>query len=173
MYDLPLPLLRIRERLETGRESIIEALDAMADGMAAARPATDAWSVAETVEHLLLAEAFTVDLTHSLVGDSAVGFPPDLADFAPLPAPVSMESPPPIRPRSVSSVGQLRTLLMSTSERSLAAMETLARVDPREFVAPHPLFGPLDLGQWWVLNATHYEMHLAQVREAIGRLGRA
>ena len=59
--------------------------------------------------------------------------------------------------------GELVAMRSSTAD----AFDALATVDPRGHVVPHPLFGQLDLGQWWVVQAVHYAMHLAQAKAAL------
>jgi hypothetical protein len=89
----------------------------------------------------------------------------DLVSFAPLPPPIGMEAPPPIRPnRTLSDLaGELEAMRGHTAD----AFEALGTVDPRAHVVPHPLFGELYLGQWWVVQGVHYAMHLAQAKAAV------
>jgi hypothetical protein len=167
---LPQLLIDTRDALESQRSALLEALAGLDASLVNASPAEGEWSVAQVVDHLLLAEEFTNAITGSLAekareAGAANGFPADLSSFAALPPPIGMEAPPPIRPSR--TLTDLAAELTAMRSRTVGAFDALATVDPRAHVVPHPLFGPLDLGQWWVLQSVHYGMHLAQARAAL------
>jgi len=135
-------------------------------------PGPERWNAAQVVDHLLLAEGFTNDITKMVVerataAGEATGFPPDLEAFEPLPPPLSLDAPPPIRPRQEPPPEELIAALKAMSERSKASIESLAAVDPRKYRMTHPLFGEIDLGQWWDVHPLHYAMHIAQAQDAL------
>jgi hypothetical protein len=41
-------------------------------------------------------------------------------------------------------------------------IRSIGAVDPRPLVVPHPLFGPLNIFQWWQVQTAHIQMHHAQ-----------
>jgi hypothetical protein len=161
---LPPLLARTIDDLERHRSELI-ALVEVQPGRATGS-AVDAWNIEQIVDHLLLAEGFTNDLTAAMADRAAdTGapvFPENLEQFAPLPPPTGIEAPEPIRPRR--RLEGLPAELRAMSVRTRASFERMALFDPREFSIPHPLFGELDLGQWWVLQGVHYDMHLSQSR---------
>ncbi len=169
--DLPAPLAEISSHLETERARLIEMLSGLSADETTRRPGPDQWSAAQLVDHLLLAEGFTNQLTQGMAAQAqasgdATGFPPDLKAFDPLPEPRSMEAPPPIRPQKELPAQELIDALQAMRERTRSSFEALASLDPRRYRMDHPLFGELDLGQWWVIHPIHYEMHIAQAEEA-------
>jgi hypothetical protein len=97
----------------------------------------------------------------------AGGFPAELDAFEPLPPPISLEAPPPIRPRQELPAEELIASLGAMSVRTKASFEALATVDPRKYRMAHPLFGDLDLGQWWMVHPVHYGMHILQAQAAL------
>ncbi|MEO6197246.1 MAG: DinB family protein [Dehalococcoidia bacterium] len=169
---MPQPLDQIAKGIEAKRAELISALRGLDSRQTMQSPGEDQWNAAQVVDHLLLAEGFTNDITTMLVnkaradGESA-GFPPDLDAFEPLPPPISLEAPPPIRSRQELPSEELIASLTEMSVRTHASFEALATVDPRKYRMAHPLFGELDLGQWWMVHPGHYEMHIMQAQAAL------
>ena len=176
MTELPKPLAKIWSDLSAQRSRLIDRLaDLSAEAMLRS-PGPGEWSTAQLVDHLLLAEGFTNDFMEARLGQAqaageATGFPEDLERFDQLPPPLGMEAPPPIRPQKELPAQELIEALRAMGERSSATMVALASVDPRKYRMPHPLFGELDFGQWWVLHAVHYVMHNLQAEATLSRTG--
>lgn len=169
---LPKPLADTSAKIEAQRARLIEALSALGTEDTMRSPGPDRWNAAQVVDHLLLAEGFTNDITKMMVEKAkadgeATGFPADLKAFEPLPPPISLDAPAPIRPRQELPPEELVTALKDMAERSKASIESLVTVDPRKYRMMHPLFGELDLGQWWDVHPLHYEMHIAQAQDAL------
>jgi hypothetical protein len=169
---LPKPLADTSAKIEAQRSRLIEALSTLSAEDTMRSPGPDRWNAAQVVDHLLLAESFTNDITRMMVDKAkadgeATGFPTDLQTFEPLPPPISLDAPPPIRPRQELPPEELIAALRAMSERSTASIESLTDVDPRKYRMMHPLFGELDLGQWWDVHPVHYEMHIEQAQDAL------
>ena len=169
---LPKPLAETSANIEAQRARLIDALSGLAPEDTTRSPGPERWNAAQVVDHLLLAEGFTNDITKMMVekataGGEATGFPADLEAFDPLPPPLSLDAPPPIRPRQELPPEELIAALEAMSERTKASIQSLASVDPSKYRMPHPLFGELDLGQWWDVHPLHYEMHIAQAQDAL------
>lgn len=174
--EMPKALTDIWADLSAQRSILIETLAGLGADDTMRSPGPNEWNAAQVVDHLLLAEGFTNQFTMGMVGQArasgdAKGFPVDLDAFDPLPEPLGMEAPPPIRPQKELPAKELIEALRAMGERSRASIEALASVDPRKYRMPHPLFGELDLGQWWALHPVHYTMHIAQARAALGQAG--
>jgi len=169
---LPKPLAETSANIEAQRARLIDALVGLGPADTLRSPGAEQWSAAQVVDHLLLAEGFTNDLTKMTVdrataAGEATGFPPDLEAFDPIPPPLSLEAPPPIRPKQELPPEELIAALRAMRERTKASIQSLAAVDPRKYRMPHPLFGELDLGQWWDVHPLHYEMHIVQAQDAL------
>jgi DinB superfamily len=174
MTVLAKPLADIWADLSEQRSILIEALKGLAAHDTLRSPGANEWNAAQVVDHLLLAEGFTNQFTMGMVGQAqaageAKGFPPELESFDPLPEPLGMEAPPPIRPQKELAAQELIEALETMEAVSRASFEALATLDPRKLRMPHPLFGELDMGQWWAVHPMHYRMHIAQAQAALGQ----
>jgi hypothetical protein len=166
---LPAALDAIARELDAVRQEILREADGLSQAQADWRPSADDWSVGEILHHLTLAEINTGKLTSKLLkdtGGAATSYPPDLTEFAPVPAwPAGpREAPPVVRPEKGHPIGQLLHDMRATRERSRQSLERLATVDPRVFTWRHFRLGEMDLGQWWMLQAHHDRDHLEQLR---------
>jgi hypothetical protein len=169
---LPQALADTRARIESERGRLTDALSGLSAEETMRAPGPDRWSAAQVVDHLLLAEGFTNDITKMMVekaeaAGEATGFPVDLIAFEALPPPISLDAPPPIRPRQELPPEELIEALRAMSKRTRESIESLAVLDPRKYKMMHPLFGELDLGQWWDVHPVHYQMHIAQAQDAL------
>ena len=172
MTVLAKPLADIWADLSEQRCILIEALKGLAAHDTLRSPGPNEWNAAQVVDHLLLAEGFTNQFTMGMVSRAqaageAKGFPPELEEFDPLPEPLGMEAPPPIQPQKELAAQELIEALESMEAVSRASFEALSTLDPRKYRWPHPLFGELDMGQWWAVHPMHYRMHIAQAQAAL------
>lgn len=174
MSDIPAAVLA---ELEENAARLRAALASVPDAAWAARPAPEAWSVAEVVEHLVLVEAGI----GRLLAERLPAAPDD-----PDPAPDVMEariraamanrveirvkSPEPFVPTGRwPSPAALREAMEATRTATLAFARTTT-LPLRARRAPHPRFGPLDGVQWLVFTAAHADRHLAQLRETLAAI---
>jgi hypothetical protein len=165
---LPPAVDALWNELQSVRAQILKEVEGLSQPQADWRPSDREWSVGELIHHLTLAEIATGKLTSKLLKEStdATPFPADLKGFAPLPArpPGPAEAPPVVRPEHGHKIDELLGTFKAARERSRQSIERLAAVDPRELSWPHPIFGDLNLAQWWMLQAHHDADHLKQLR---------
>lgn len=167
---LPLPVERLWDELQSARAELLREAEGLSQRQADWKPSERDWSVGEIVDHLTLAEISTGKLTTKLLKELPAGasaFPPDLAEFAPVPSGAAgpAEAPPVVWPSHGKSIGELIATMQATRERSRQSIERLARCDPRVLTFKHFRLGEMDLGQWWRLQASHDLAHLQQLRE--------
>jgi len=161
----------------TDRAAVVAALEAnlrhierlvghVDPSTAATRPTPPEWSALEVVEHLVVVER----AVHKSV-TGAVGTPasdrrtrdkdPIVAGLATLPDRIAA-------PELVHPTGRFTSLAEAVRmfrERRTTTLD-LARsldVDWDAHHAPHPIIGMLDVGQWFLLAATHGERHALQI----------
>jgi hypothetical protein len=175
---LPKPVEQLWGELQTVRGQVLREAEGLSQGQADWRPSEKDWSVGEIIDHLTIAEIATGKLTTKLTREAeAAGglapFPSDLAGFTPLrPGPSGpAEAPPVVWPSYGKSIGELITAMKATRERSRQSIERLGSIDPRPLKFKHLRLGELDLAQWWMLQAEHDGIHLAQIRDVKGAPG--
>lgn len=160
----------------TGRPAVVAALEAnlrhieriaahIDPALAAQTPADGCWSPLEIMEHLATVERAVHKAVTGASGQPASetrtrdkdAIIAGLADY-----PEVLAAPDMVRP-----TGRYETLgdaLRTFRERRTMTLD-LARsldVDWAAHHAPHPLLGPIDIGQWFLLAATHGERHATQ-----------
>lgn len=168
--SLPPPVEALWRELEAGRADVLKEAEGLSQVQADWRPTPQDWSVGEILHHLTLAEVATGKLTSKLLKEAGAGLPPfpaDLAGFAPVPpwpASVPAEAPPVVRPEAGRPIGELLADLRAARARSRQSIDRLATIDPRRLTWRHFALGELDLAQWWLLQARHDALHLAQLR---------
>jgi len=168
----PKPVDALWRELEDVRGELLREVEGLSQRQSEWRPTSSEWSIGEVVDHLAIAEVATGKLTTKLTKEAAAGgapavFPHDLTEFAALPVPASAaaDAPESVWPTAGKPFGDLLATLRSTRERSHQSFDRLAGCDPRLLRFKHFRLGDLDLAQWWILQAQHDGVHLAQIRE--------
>ncbi len=117
--------------------------------MSLPKPVEALWSALQAVRADVLAEA--------------EGLSQRQADWKPVPIGAA-EAPPVVWPEHGKPIGELIATMKATRERSRQSIERLATLDPQRLTFKHFRLGELDLAQWWMLQANHDGIHLAQIR---------
>jgi hypothetical protein len=152
--------------LEANLRHIERIVAQLAEAAAVARSAPERWSPLETLEHLAVVER---GVHRAITSASGSGPTPlrtraldaVIAGLATLPRKVS--APGMVTPSG--RFGSTGETLQVFRERRITTLD-LARaldVEWESHHSPHPLFGPLDIGQWLLLAATHGERHALQM----------
>ncbi len=169
---LPTPVAQLWDELQAVRAQVLREAEGLSQAQADWKPSEQDWSVGEIIDHLTVAEIATGKLTTKLTREAGAAgtlgtFPSELTAFTPLPPEPSgpAEAPPVVWPSHGKSIGELIATMKATRERSRQSIEKLGTVDPRRLTFKHLRYGDLDLAQWWVLQASHDGIHLAQLRD--------
>jgi len=167
---LPKAVEALWTELQSVRAEVLTEAEGLSQRQADWKPSEKEWSVGEVVHHLTIAEIATGKLTTKLTREAAGALTPlpvDLAAFRSLPSapPGPAEAPPVVWPEHGKPIGELISTMKATRERSRQSIEKLATLDPRPLTFKHFRLGDLDLAQWWILQAQHDGVHLAQIRE--------
>ena len=136
------------------------------------REAPDRWSLAENLEHIILAERFTLGLVQKTLGDAPT--PPDapaareavdqderLRNTLAESRKHRLQAPEPFKPTGRWPLAELWPEFEATRERTREFVSS-APGDLRRHSAPHFGFGPLDCYQWLVLIGSRCDRHCAQ-----------
>lgn len=159
------------------REAVVAALEAnlrhierivarMDESAATARSSPERWSPLETLEHLTVVERGV----HKAITHAAGEGPTDLRTrkhdaliigLATLPRKV--KAPAMVVP--TGRFGLIGETLQVFRERRIITLDLARALDVvwDAHHSPHPIFGPLDIGQWLLLAATHGERHALQM----------
>lgn len=142
------------------------------------RPAADAWTIAEIVEHVSIIEGQLVRLTALLLkqAEASSGAPArvgvesgeaapivDLRAILERAAKEKYQSPEMARPRGDATVADSLAKLRETRASILALRPRFEAADLSQVKYPHPVFGPLDLYQWLAFIGIHEDRHLRQI----------
>ena len=142
------------------------------------RPSSDAWSVAEIVEHLSLIEHQLLQLATMMLtkvesaglvragGDLRIG-PVSLDQFAARAAGEKFQAPESARPRGGVGVADSLAKMRRSREAFHDLRPRMEAVDLTGATYPHPFFGPLDLYHWLVMIGTHEDRHLRQIESVM------
>lgn len=137
------------------------------------------WSIAQILEHMVLAETGTSKLIRKLLKEKAGSLPPYPEEDSVLavrpagPAGERLtEAPEVAHPKSDSGKEEILSLAASTREATRVSLEMLAGVDPRSLEYPHPFFGSMNLYEWLCrIVLEHERQHHPQIREIVQQLG--
>jgi len=154
-------------RFERSTRSFLDALDGVSDRAWRLRPAGEAWSLAETVEHVVLADRSVRTALQQLL---AAPLPAGATRFddaaisagmfeAAGPAPPGLGEP---KGRFATRAEGIAAVVEARDELVAWARGTPA--DLRAHGLPHPVFGVFDGVQWILFAAAHTDNHLPQLR---------
>jgi DinB superfamily len=134
------------------------------------KPAPDRWSVAETLEHIALAEDFIFQNVTQKVMKAPAG--PAGRDATKIDGMVlamipdrshKAQAPPPLVPTGRWSPAETLDHFLKSRARTIEFMQSTP--DLREHVTDSPLGQPLDAYEWVLFIAAHSERHTKQILE--------
>jgi hypothetical protein len=152
------------------REGIVAATKGLSEAQMKFKPAPDRWSVAETLEHIALAE----DFLFQNVIDKIMKSPAGLADRDTAKADAMVlamipdrshkaQAPPPLVPTGRWTPAETLDHFLKSRAQTIAFLESTS--DLREHVADSPLGQPLDAYEWLLFVSAHGERHTKQILE--------
>jgi hypothetical protein len=162
---------KAQKYLEQTREGVIAATKGLSDAQMKFKPAPDRWSVAETLEHIELAEDFLFqNITNNIMKAPA---PPAGRDTAKLDEMIltllpdrstKRQAPGPLVPTGRSAPAETLDHFEKSRARTIAFLQSTP--DLREHAsADNPFKQPLDGYDWILFIAAHSERHTKQILE--------
>jgi len=158
--------------LEQTRDGVIAATKGLSDAQMKFKAAPDRWSIAETLEHITLAE----DFLFQNVTDKIMKAPPGAAnrDTAKIDAMVlamipdrshKAQAPPPLVPAGRWTPAETLDHFLKSRAKTIEFLESTP--DLREHVEKenNPLGQPMDAYEWLLFTAAHSERHTKQMLE--------
>jgi hypothetical protein len=170
---------KVMNYLEESRKEFLAAIDGVTEEQWKWKPAPERWSVGETAEHIVLAEALLFGTVKA-----AIAAPPNPAweektkgktefiERVMAPRLGKATAPEPIVPSGKMTQAQVReTFLKQRVEIEKFAKET--QIALKEYTAEHPfpVFGTLSAYQWLIYAPLHTERHDKQIAEVKATAG--
>ena len=154
-------------RFERSTRSFLAALDGVSEQAWRLRPAGEAWSLAETVEHVVLTDRLVRARLERLLEAPLAAGAPRFDDSAISAGMFAAAGPPP--PALAEPTGRFATSAEGITalvevRDELVAWAREATADLRGHGLPHPVFGVFDGVQWILFAAAHTDNHLPQLR---------
>jgi hypothetical protein len=152
------------------RDGIVAATKGLSEAQMKFKPAPDRWSVAETLEHIALAEDFLFQNVTDKIMKSPEG--PADRDTAKADAMVlamipdrshKAQAPPPLVPTGRWTPAETLDRFLKSRAQTIAFLESTP--DLRQHVADSPLGQPLDAYEWLLFVSAHSERHTKQILE--------
>ena len=156
--------------LDRTRAGVVEATKGLSEAQWNFKPAADRWSVAETLEHIALAEEMLLEYIASNVMKAPAGEAD--RDNQSLDKKVTrliadrshkVQAPDFLQPTGRWSPEQALERFLASRERSEDVLKSTP--DLRDHVVESPLGEPLDAYQWLLYISAHSERHTKQILE--------
>ena len=155
--------------LEQTRDGVVAAVKGLSEAQMKFKPASDRWSVAETLEHITLTE----DLIFQNLTEKVMKAPPGGADrdtaktdamvLAVIPdRSRKAQAPPPVVPTGRWAPSETLDHFLKSRARTIELLQSTP--DLRQHVADSPL-GPLDGYEWLLFMGAHSARHTKQILE--------
>jgi len=156
--------------LQQTRDGVVSATKGLSEAQMKFKSAPDRWSVAETLEHIALAE----DFIFQNVTEKIMKAPPGPADrdTAKIDAMVlamipdrshKAQAPPPLVPTGRWTPAETLDHFLKSRAKTIEFLESTP--DLREHVVDSPLGQPLDAYEWLLFIGAHSERHTKQILE--------
>jgi len=159
------------ESLESGRETLLIALEGLSEDLAARVPEPGRWSVRDCVEHLFLVEDYLFEqVTSSKPSDAPVGSRARENSIRKRGADRSsrIEAPQVARPTGrFPTLAEALDAFLARRTRTIHYVQALTE-DPCTRTAHHPLIGPANCYEILLIIAIHPHRHAQQIREIRG-----
>jgi hypothetical protein len=159
------------------RARLLDRIRALSSAQAAFKPHPEEWSIAENVEHLVIAEQGAVNRVWAAADGLRRGQPVWTGE--PIHRGKSMEqivaetwgprqqAPDIATPRRRGPLGYWILAIECNQPLLDAVPAALAELDPAEVVTPHPISGPWDAGQWLAFVRFHLDLHRQQIEQVM------
>lgn len=159
--------------LQHTRDGVVAATKGLSEAQMKFKPAPDRWSVAETLEHIAVAE----DFLFLSIADKAMKAPPGPADrdtakidgmvLAMIPdRSHKAQAPPPLIPTGRWTPAETLDHFQKSRAKTIEFLETSQGLRQHvTAIADSPLGQPMDAYEWLLFIAAHSERHTKQILE--------
>jgi uncharacterized damage-inducible protein DinB len=156
--------------LQTTRDGVVASVKRLSDEQWKFKAAPDRWSVAETLEHIALAEEFTLGNITEKIMKAPAGAPD--RDYVKIDAFVltaipdrshKAHAPDNLTPTGRWTPAETLDHFLKSREKTIAYLESAQ--DLRGHVVNGPLDQPMDGYEWLIFEGAHSERHTKQIEE--------
>lgn len=154
-------------KFERSTRLVLDLLDGVSEQTWRLRPAGEAWSLAETVEHVVLTDRSVCARLQQLLAAPLPAGTPRFDDAAISAAMFETAGPPPpglAEPKGCYATCAEGLAALVAIRDELVAWARGTAADLRAYGLPHPVFGVFDGVQWILFAAAHTDNHLPQLR---------
>lgn len=174
---LPGKLKELWEGMESSRGITLAAAGSVSEDEFSRRVDGE-WSIAEILEHLLIAEEGTSKVIRKCLKDNAgklPAYPEDDSAISVRPPQTPPERVTKAPEAAIPPGGVGRKELLARADecrrQMRVSLEMLSAVDPRAAEFPHPLFGNMNLFEWpFFIVLGHERQHHAQIEKILRKL---
>lgn len=161
---------RAVQYLEQTRDGVVAATKGLSDAQMKFKPAPDRWSVAETLEHITLAEDFLLaNIKNNVMKASAGATDRDTAKIDALVLAAipdrshKAQAPPELVPKGRWTVTETLDHFLKSRAETIAFLQSTP--DLRQHVTDSPFGQKLDAYEWLLFISAHSERHTKQIQE--------
>jgi hypothetical protein len=174
---LPNKLQELWDGMERNREITLDAARSLSEAEFCLS-VDGGWSVAEILEHLIIAETGTSKVIRKCLKDNAGKLPPYPAADSVLtvrpprtPPAKATEAPEAAIPSGGAGKEEMLARAAECRRQMRVSLEMLAGADPRAAEFPHVLFGNLNLYEWpCIIVLGHERQHHPQIEAILRKL---
>jgi hypothetical protein len=172
-------LQELWDRMEENRKITLGMVSGLSE-VEIVRREEGEWSVAEILEHLVLAETGTSKLIRKMLKENAGRLPAYPADDSVLTVREAgrsrermTEAPEAAHPKRSYGKEEILRLAARVREETRETLTMLAASDPRGAEFPHPFFGSMNLYEWpHRIIREHERQHHPQIERILRRRGK-
>lgn len=159
------------QSLEQTRDGVVAAVKGLSDAQMKFKPAPDRWSVAETLEHITLAEDFLFqNITNNIMKAPAGAADRDTAKIDAFVLSAipdrshKAQAPEPLRPTGRWTPAETLDHFVQSRAKTIAFLQSTPDLRAHVVNGP-PLNQPLDAYDWLLFISAHSERHTKQILE--------
>jgi hypothetical protein len=170
-------IAQIIEEIEQTRERLYRRVEGLTEEEANTRPAPEAWTPREIVEHLSLIEDRLLRMMTMMLmkAESArrADAPPvefksfTLDEFVERSRGEKYSAPEAVRPAGEATLAESLEKMRRSRAELRALRPRIEATDLSSVTYPHPAFGPLNFYQWLAFIGIHEERHLRQTEATL------
>ena len=176
---LPGKLQELWDGMEENRKVTLAMVSGLSESEFVSRNEGE-WSIAEILEHQVIAETGTSKLLRKMLKENAGKLPPYPADDSGLgvretglPAERMTEAPEVAHPKGSLGKEEILRLAGQAREATRTTLEMLSSVDPSSVEFPHTFFGGMNLYEWpRRIIVEHERQHHPQIERILRSMGK-